>query len=84
MKVRDGFSRSNGDDNRYDIQSGVLEIIADDGRELFTISLEKDGSIRVGVSEFCKHDGVMLDNSGVSITPIASNCFRVKRRGFPK
>jgi hypothetical protein len=80
MKVRDGFSRLNGDETRYDISSDVIEIIADDGRELFSIVLEKDGSIRVGISEFCKHNGVMLDSSGISITPIASNCFNVKRR----
>lgn len=80
MKVRDPHLKINGVDSQYDISSDVLDIIADDGRELFSIALGKDGSIRIDAPGCCKHNGVILDSAGLSIMPIASNCFHVKRR----
>jgi hypothetical protein len=78
MRIRDGHATLNDDKSEHEMPSNSLDIIADDGRRLFGISLNKDGSIRVDFGHVCKHGGAVLGDFGC-IIPIASNCFTVKR-----
>jgi hypothetical protein len=78
MRVRDSFATLNGDKTETVMPSGGLEIIADDGRTLYSINLNKDGSLRVSVDMVCKHGDVVLDDRPL-ISPWAANCFNVIR-----
>jgi len=78
MKIRDGHARLNGDKTEYEMPSGSLDIIADDGRTLFGISLEKDGSIRVDSGSHCKHGGIGFEDT-IQIIPRATNVVTVSR-----
>ncbi len=75
MKIRDAHATNSGDKTEYDMPSNSLDIIADDGKRLFGVSLNNDGSIRVDFGHVCKHGGASLDDIGC-IIPIASNCKR--------
>lgn len=61
--------------------SGGLDIIADDGRALLSLSLNKDGSIHVSAAGHCKHNGQVLDES-ILVQPRATNCFDIIRRVY--
>lgn len=72
MKIRDLHATLNGNKEITELPSGGLEIIADDGRPLFSIRLQ-DNVLYVSSGMVCKHNGVMLDDSFV-ISPRAANC----------
>lgn len=78
MKIRDSHAKINGDKTEHDMPSGGVEIIAQDGRTLFCISLEKDGAIHVSASGHCKHNGIVLED-GITVRPKASNVVHVYR-----
>lgn len=78
MRIRDSFATLNGDKTETEMPSGGLEIIADDGRTLFAIVLNKDGSLHISANDVCKHGGELLDNRPL-IRLKASNCFEVLR-----
>jgi hypothetical protein len=78
MKVRDSYATLNGDKTETEMPSNGLEIIADDGRPLYCINLNKDGSLHVSVNMVCKHGGVLLDDRPM-IALRAANCFDVVR-----
>lgn len=61
IKARDSYATINGDNTTHDYLNGI-EIIADDGRPLFSISLLEDGSIEVSTNMVVKHNGVMLED----------------------
>ena len=71
MKVRDSHATLHGDDGRVLFPSGGIEIVGDDGRTLFGISL-KGNELRIDSGSPSKHNGAMLDDRFV-IKPIASN-----------
>ena len=56
-----------------------IDIFADDGRVLFTIYGKPDGSIEISTGGCVKHNDIMLD-SGMNISPRASNMFTVSRK----
>ena len=78
MRIRDSFAKINDDKTEHVMPSGGIDIIADDGRSLFSISLNKDGTLRVSAGHCCKHQGVLLDDVMI-LKPIASNCVTVAR-----
>ena len=76
MKIRDSFAVTGGDNTEYDLPNG-LEIIADDGRTLFSITLIADG-IEVSSGAFSKHGGKMLDQT-LTIVPKSRSLIQIKR-----
>lgn len=82
MKLRDSHATLSNDKTEYVMPSGGVQIIADDGRTLFDITLNKDGTIRVGAGHVCKHNGELLDDR-ILIHPIASNCVNLVRPIYP-
>lgn len=77
MKIRDMHSTISGDTTEYEMPSGGLEIIAEDGRTLFCIH-GIDGKIEISTGRFCKHKGKVLD-TGIIVKPKASNLIEVSR-----
>ena len=78
MKIRDGFARLNGDSTEYEIPNEI-EIIAEDGRALFSISVRKDGySIDVRTNDVIKVNGVLYAEQ-FTIRPIVSNRIEISR-----
>lgn len=77
MKIRDSFATLNGDSTVYEMPSGGLEIVADDGRPLFGIRL-KDGVLHIDSGMVCKHEGRMLDDR-FAIKPVAANCVDIEK-----
>lgn len=78
MKIRDAHAQLNGDKTEHTMPSGSLDIISDDGRRLFGISLEKDGSIRVDAGHGCKHGGSVYDDI-LTVKPVAANVVLIQR-----
>ncbi len=72
MKIRDSHATINGDKTEYEMPSGGLEIIASDGKTLFSINLNQDGSIRVDAGSYCRHNGAILEDR-FRIAPVAAN-----------
>ena len=78
MKIRDAHAAVSGDMTEYGIPSNGLEIIADDGRTLFSVWLAKDGSLRVTAGHHCSHGGKFLDDT-FKIKPISTNLIELHR-----
>ncbi len=81
MKVRDSFATLNGDETVTSMPSGGLEVVADDGRTLFSVRLAKDGTLEVSGGNFCKHAGLVLEES-LSVIPRASNLVYVRKARY--
>lgn len=77
IKIRDSMARINGDKSFIELNG--IEIIADDGRELFSIEMDKSGWVDIHCSGFCKHNGKVYDDK-VLVSPRASNWIEIKRR----
>ncbi len=60
IKIRDSMARINGDKSFIELNG--IEIIADDGRELFSIEMDKSGWVDIHCSGFCKHNGKVYDD----------------------
>jgi hypothetical protein len=58
-----------------------IDIIADDGRVLFTIYEKSDGGLEISSGGCVKHNDVMLD-SEIEISLKAANVFTVKRKVY--
>ena len=78
MRIRDAHAAISGDMTEYGIPSNGLEIIADDGRTLFGVSLAKDGSLRVTAGHHCRHAGKVFDDT-FKIKPISTNLIELHR-----
>lgn len=80
MKIRDMHASINDVNEVYEMPSGGIEILAEDGRTLFTISFRegKPGQISVSAEMACKHDDQGLD-TGLNIKPIAANVISMFR-----
>lgn len=64
-----------------EIEVHEIDIIADDGRTLFTISCNQGGQLEISTNMCVKHNDLMFD-SAISITPIASNRINVMRKVY--
>lgn len=83
MRIRDAHATINGDKTEYAMPSGALDIIADDGKDLFSIALSDDGSIRISAGAFCKHGGVILEDR-LYVRPVASNVVTIHKPKYKK
>jgi len=81
MRIRDSYATLSKDETEYDMPSGGVQIIADDGRTLFDIALTGDNSIQVSVGGVCKSGGQTWD-SGILLKPVASNTVKIYRPPF--
>ena len=72
MKIRDLHARVNNSTDVFTMDSGGLEIIADDGQTLFSMRLVGN-TLMLSAGSTCKHSGLLLDDSFV-IKPRAANC----------
>jgi hypothetical protein len=72
MKIRDLHATVNGIDKITEFPSGGIEIVADDGRTLFSIRLEGN-ILLIAAGHVCKHGDVLLDDR-FFIRPRAANC----------
>jgi len=78
MKIRDSHATLAGDDTEHTMLSESLDIIAEDGKTLFTVRLQSDGSIRIRAGHFCRHGGKVL-NDVILISPQACNAAIISR-----
>jgi len=81
MKIRDMHAQISGDDTVYDMPSGGVEILADDGETLICVSFGRDGEIDISSGGSCKHRGVVLDKTLI-IIPRATNSIVLKREAY--
>lgn len=80
MKVRDSYDVINGVSRITEMVSSGLDIVADDGKTLFTIHLVDDG-IEIATGGLCKHQGKVLD-SPIRVLPIGRNRIVIEREVF--
>lgn len=78
LKIRDGHATVNGDKTEYTMPSGCLDIIAEDGRALFCITLADDGGVDISASGHCRHMKTVLEDV-LLLQPRSSNVIRVYR-----
>ena len=76
MIIRDGHATISGDETTHELPSGSLDIVSDDGRTLFGITLQATGAIRIDAGSVCKFQGVPMDEV-FAITPVASNVVEI-------
>jgi len=76
--IRDSHATINRDPATVEMPSGGLEIIADDGRTLFSLRLTPEGVLDLSAGSFCKHEGKIFDDR-LLIAPRSSNCVTVRR-----
>lgn len=79
--IRDGHARLAGDTTTTEMPSGCLDILAQDGNTLFSITLCENGVIRVDGGNTCKHEGRILEDRPV-IYPIAANVVEIGRKEY--
>jgi len=76
IKARDSFAELNGVKDVLTFPNGI-EILAEDGRTLFTLTLTDDG-LEVSAGITCKHGG-LVRTSALVMHPKASNCILIDR-----
>lgn len=79
MKIRPTYMQ----EGEFVAEHGPIEIVADDGRSLYTIDLKEDGSLDIHTSGFVKHNDKILD-SGLYVKPHACNMIKVFREEYKK
>ena len=77
MKIRDAHARINGCDEVFEMPSGGINIIADDGQTLFSIDLD-DNVLKIEAGHVCKHGGRILDDK-YHIRPRAGNLITITK-----
>jgi hypothetical protein len=76
VKVRDKHATINGTaDDVTNFPNGI-EIVTDDGRSLFDISLNEDGTLEIFGGTHCKFNNKILTDN-FTIQPLAFNCVRL-------
>jgi len=78
LRIRDGHAMLNGDKTEYTMDSGSVDIIAEDGRTMFGIRLCKDYSLEIDSGVVCKNGGILHDDA-FDIRPISSNRIRLTK-----
>ena len=77
MKIRDSFSKLDGSGEVFTAESGGIDILSDDGRTIFSISI-KDNVLRLDAGMVCKIDDLVYEDR-FSIKPIAANCIEISK-----
>lgn len=78
MKIRDSMSVINGGKDAFVADSGCIDIIANDGRTLYSIRLIDDLKIEVRASDVIKHLGKLYAER-LTIEPVVSNSIKIGR-----
>ena len=61
MKIKQTYMATS--DDIIEIGYGSIEIIADDGRALYTLTLNDEGDLEVSTGGTVKHSGCILDTA---------------------
>lgn len=86
MKIKcshSGLGISDDKPEPIEFPSNAIDILADDGRPLFSIHQNQNGTIDISVGMHCKHLGVFLDNA-ILVRPVASNVVRIQRTEYKR
>jgi len=83
MKIRNSLAILENDKTEFDFPEGGIEILGENKRALFAISLESDGSLLISASAFCKLKGKVLEDR-LLVAGVASNVIRVLRPVYVK
>jgi hypothetical protein len=78
MKIKNTFPVSETDIVEAVFEDGRVDIVAEDGRDLYSLRLLEDGTLEVSVSGHVKHGDKILDTT-LSIKPKASNLIEISR-----
>lgn len=78
MKIRQTYLDESG---VIDIDHEAIDILADDGRVLFTVDLDESGFIEIHTGSTVKHNDKLLDKT-IKVYPRSSNVIRVERNEF--
>lgn len=78
MKIKDAYNKK-----IIKLNTDEIDIIADDGKTLYSIQLKKDGSLNIGTVGFCKQDGKILDTT-LNMMAKASNTIIIFRNTYKK
>lgn len=78
MIIRDIYATIENDKTINEYKSNGFEIVADDGKTLYSIRLTEGGRLEISGGSFCKHENVLLDERLI-VQPRASNFIHVSR-----
>lgn len=73
MKIRD-----DGSEEIFDIPLNGFEILADDGRSLYSLRMNSKGILEISVIGVCKHHNTLLDDN-LLISPYGTNSIKIAR-----
>lgn len=83
MKIRETYKDPNtlrsGD--VIDLEHNSIEMLADDGRTMYTIDLNGSGELSVHASSVVKHNGRLLDST-LLLSAKGPNWFIIKRANY--
>jgi len=77
MKIRDTHIRLPHDADHAEYSSGI-DIVADDGRTLFSIRMVDKRTIEVTAGLVCKQDNALIDDV-FQIRPVSVNRIQIRR-----
>lgn len=80
MKIQTFSDRVDGKNNAIDIDNKGLEIISDDGKALYRVTLI-DGHLIVMSGGFCVHENKQLDDV-ITVQPLAANKIAIERKVY--
>lgn len=82
LYVRDSMTTINGNDDKIEMPSHGMEILANDGNALFSVYIRDDGGIEISTGVSCvKHCGKILDGA-VIVQPMSANRVVVYRAPY--
>ena len=77
MKIRDSYDRLNNDADST-VYNQSIDIVADDGRTLFSIRMVNMRTIEVSAGLVCKQEGILIDDV-FSIKPVSVKRIQIQR-----
>jgi len=80
MKIKDSFSSVTKNEAVLEVSTSI-DILADDGRQLFSVTENSDGSIEIRTGINCVHNETLLDTAFV-LEPKTSNSVVIRRKEY--
>ena len=80
MKIQTFKDRVDGKDNAISIDANGLEILSDDGKTLYRLTLA-DGNLTVIAGGFCVHENRQLDET-IMVQPLSTNKISIERKTY--
>ncbi len=78
MKIRDSHAELVGDKTVFESVSGGISVLSEDGREMFGVRLQKDGSLEITGGQAVRRGDVMLGGL-LTIEPRAANVVHIRK-----